>query len=288
MRVRTTHCSEFVEHVTHSEPIQVFCQEAVYWKRLVHPHIVPFLGVDPQRPACIVSAWMDHGDVMTYISRYPSADRRQLVLDMAHGLEYMHKGNLIHGDIKSGNLLVDGSGRARLSDFGLATTALSTTSIALTAGSSANWGTVLYMAPELLDLSVKSKTLTKESDVYAFGMTAWEIFEGTQPFPDIQNIYEVLHNVVQGKRPSRPVRAEELGLDSFIWATAIESCWETEPSRRPQISEVIEWLVCYKIAREVVPRVLDGGLSDADRDMLNKLQATGESRHYAYLLLAKD
>ncbi|EIN04829.1 kinase-like protein, partial [Punctularia strigosozonata HHB-11173 SS5] len=100
--------------------MKVFCREAVVWKRLNHPHIVPFIGIDPSYHACIVSEWMEHGDVMSYLESHPRANRVQLITDIARGLEYMHASGLVHGDLKSRNVLVDSLGHARLSDFGLA------------------------------------------------------------------------------------------------------------------------------------------------------------------------
>jgi len=56
----------------------MFYQEAVIWKRLEHPNIVPFLGitsVPPQR----ISAWMPNGNLTEYVKQHPSADRLGLV-----------------------------------------------------------------------------------------------------------------------------------------------------------------------------------------------------------------
>ncbi|EIN07824.1 kinase-like protein, partial [Punctularia strigosozonata HHB-11173 SS5] len=181
-----------------------FCKEAIVWKRLDHPNVVPFLGVAPGYQACIVSEWMDHGDVMSYLKQHPRADRVELITGIASGLEYMHASGIVHGDLKGRNVLVDRSGHARLGDFGLSTTVLGTASLAATAGSSANWGSFRYMAPELNDSTTNNKILTLKSDVYAFGMTTWEIFDGRQPFHDITSIFVVLREVLDGRRPSRP------------------------------------------------------------------------------------
>ncbi|EIN03611.1 hypothetical protein PUNSTDRAFT_26479, partial [Punctularia strigosozonata HHB-11173 SS5] len=71
-----------------------------------------------------------------------------------------------------------------------------------------------------------------KSDVYAFGMTAWEIFDGRIPFHEITNVYIVLREVLDGKRPLRPTHARDLGLDDYIWEVAIDSCWAADPLRR--------------------------------------------------------
>ncbi|EIN03644.1 kinase-like protein, partial [Punctularia strigosozonata HHB-11173 SS5] len=274
--------------------LHVFCREAVVWKRLNHPHIVPFIGIDPSNQACIVSEWMEHGDVMSYIESHPRANRVQLITDIARGLEYMHASGVVHGDLKSRNVLVDSLGYARLSDFGLATTVLGTTSLAPTAGPSANWGSFHYMPPELFDPMVQDKRLTWKSDVYAFGMTAWEvsasstslnhvnrsdlqIFDGRHPFFHVANMFLVIREVLDGVRPTRPLHA---GLDDFIWSNAISSCWVANPSERPRISEVLNRLQWYETARRLIAKLLDEGLAEVDRQGLDEMLSTGWPRHH--------
>ncbi|EIN07822.1 kinase-like protein, partial [Punctularia strigosozonata HHB-11173 SS5] len=226
----------------------------------------------------IVSEWMEHGDVMSYLENYPRANRVELITDVARGLEYMHASGLVHGDLKSRNVLVDSLGYARLSDFGLATTVLGTATLAPTAGSSANWGSFRYMAPELSDIEEKGKTLTWKSDVYAFGMTAWEIFAERHPFYNIPHELVVLLKVRDGKRPERPLHARALGLDDFIWSNVISSCWVARPSERPRILEVLNRLQWYKTARRLIAKLLDEGLAEVDRQVLDEMLSTGWPR----------
>ncbi|EIN09124.1 kinase-like protein, partial [Punctularia strigosozonata HHB-11173 SS5] len=177
-----------------------FCREAVFWKQLAHPNIVPFLGVSQSHNLCIVSEWMAFGDVITYLQKFPRANRRQLVTDVACGLEYMHASAMIHGDIKGRNILVDGSRRARLGDFGLARTVLGPKSF--TPSISRSGGTMRYMAPELAENSNPGQP-TRETDVYAFAMASWEIFCGEQIFPHLPE-WTVFARVLSGERPLRP------------------------------------------------------------------------------------
>jgi serine/threonine protein kinase len=102
----------------------------------------------------------------------------------------MHSLDVVHGDLKTvrvqralftsswshrspqENVLVDSQGRARLTDFGLATILIATATMA-TAGR----GTIRYMAPELLDYEEFNSTgqPTKKSDVYALAITVWRV-----------------------------------------------------------------------------------------------------------------
>ena len=68
--------ASFVRH--HRRNQQVFCQEAVMWRYLTHPNIVPLLGVSIV-PFQLISKWMPGGDLPGYIQKNPSADRLELV-----------------------------------------------------------------------------------------------------------------------------------------------------------------------------------------------------------------
>ena len=86
------------------------------WKRLVHPNIVPLLGVTTSPRLQLISEWMSGGDLLAYIKAHPDADRLGLVgvlfvdstyanpcyqlSDVANGLHYLHLSNVIHGDLK--------------------------------------------------------------------------------------------------------------------------------------------------------------------------------------------
>jgi len=94
----------------------MLCQEALVWKRLTHPNVVPFIGVT-FNPLQIVSAWMPGEDLITHIKLKPDANRIGLVspsrllprnaissflqlVDVANGLHYLHLHDVIHGDLK--------------------------------------------------------------------------------------------------------------------------------------------------------------------------------------------
>ena len=62
----------------HQRSAQVFCQEAIMWKHLIHPNIVPLLGV-AITPFQLISNWMPGGDLPGYIDKNPNTDRLKLV-----------------------------------------------------------------------------------------------------------------------------------------------------------------------------------------------------------------
>jgi serine/threonine protein kinase len=183
---------------------QAFHNEAVMWKFLKHEHIVPFIGVSPLFPVCLISEWMPHGSVSSFLRTHPCADRIRFVRiwprkyrslltepqlrEIVSGLKYMHSMDVIHGDLKAvsyrvlfrgaialkirqSNILVDAEHHVRLTDFGLSTILFGTGSLTNT-GSPA--GTVRWMAPERLRDSEDSHPSVR-SDIYALGMVIYEV-----------------------------------------------------------------------------------------------------------------
>uniref|UniRef100_A0A453FFG0 Protein kinase domain-containing protein n=1 Tax=Aegilops tauschii subsp. strangulata TaxID=200361 RepID=A0A453FFG0_AEGTS len=103
--------------------------------------------------------------------------RVQIALDAARGLEYIHehtKDHYVHRDIKSSNILLDGSFRAKISDFGLAK--LGVRSNDAEASVTKVVGTFGYLAPEYL----RDGLATAKCDVYAFGVVLFELISGKE------------------------------------------------------------------------------------------------------------
>jgi serine/threonine protein kinase len=95
-------------------------------------------------------------------------DRRlSFALDSCIGMVYLHHLNIIHRDMKSGNLFVDRNWRVAVGDFGLSVTTREF-------HGSGPIGTVGYIAPEL----IQGNEANFASDVFSYGMTLWEIFTG--------------------------------------------------------------------------------------------------------------
>lgn len=99
------------------------------------------------------------------------SDLLSIAVDVASGLEFMHSKGYIHFDIKPDNILVSKEGDkfiAKIGDFGEAKKKPVTMTKAP--------GTIVYMAPELADLS---KPPTEKVDIYSFGILLYNIFSST-------------------------------------------------------------------------------------------------------------
>ncbi|KAJ7895957.1 kinase-like domain-containing protein [Mycena olivaceomarginata] len=148
-----------------------------------------------------------------------------LITDVAMGLEYLHRNNVVHGDLKTVNILVTPSGRACIADFGLASI-VDELSLKMTFSSrSGRAGTVRYQAPELL---MNERSTHFGSDVYAFACVCYEILTGKVPFYEIPNEMAVAIKVTNGARPSKP----QVIFPEYLWLL-IADCWRQKADERP-------------------------------------------------------
>ncbi|KAJ6573451.1 kinase-like domain-containing protein [Mycena vulgaris] len=178
--------------------LKEFYREAPIWRQLSHPNLLPFFGVyyleETRTRLCLVSPWMEKGNIARYLRDNPTANRLTSVVDIALGLEYLHSMNVVHEDLKAINVLTAPSGRAILADFGLSSVAGS--KILLLSNSSVkNGGTVRWQAPELF---MSGEQNSFASDVYAFSCVCYEIFTGRVPFQELTNDMAVMFQVMGG------------------------------------------------------------------------------------------
>jgi serine/threonine protein kinase len=157
-------------------------REAQLAARFRHDHVVTVYAV-VDRPDSLPYLVMEYvpGPTLKALLRQPGglapAEAARLAAEVADGLAAAHAAGLIHRDIKPSNVLMDSAtGRARLSDFGLARLAAD---LADLTRSSALVGTPEYMSPE----QVQCRTdLDGRTDVYSLGVTLYEALTGEAPF----------------------------------------------------------------------------------------------------------
>ncbi|KAJ7328342.1 kinase-like domain-containing protein [Mycena albidolilacea] len=224
---------------------QSLLQEVLTWVHLKHIYVLPFFGLDEKSfegyPPCIVTPYMRNGTMNGFVKNRNGTlpDRRvdQLLFETAQGLAYLHVQNIVHGDLRGGNVLIDDGEHAQLADFGLAIV----TDATLGTTSTTQAGSFRWMAPELYDPRLESKKRTKASDVYAFACLCIEIYTGEQPFPSIQPDVAVLFQTLEQKRPPRPSNSgppdRTRAMSDWLWAT-VEACWAHKPSDRPDMDQV--------------------------------------------------
>jgi hypothetical protein len=161
----------------------------------------------------------DLASLMRRIGRLPPDKALEIARQMCAGLAAAHEHGIIHRDLKPANIMLDGRGRVRITDFGLA-------GIAAELGAAdALAGTPAYMSPE----QFAGGELTPKSDLYSLGLVLYEIFTGKRPF-DATTSQEMarLRDKSAPTAPSQIVK----DLDPLI-ERVILRCLEKNPAKRP-------------------------------------------------------
>ncbi|KAJ6551302.1 kinase-like domain-containing protein [Mycena capillaripes] len=237
--------------------LKQFGREAVIWRQLCHPNVLPFFGLyrlELESRLCLVSPWMENGNIMKFVAKKnPSnTERLSLILDVALGLQYLHEKEVVHGDLKGLNILVTPSGRACIADFGISSIATAMT-LQFTSITHAQGGTPRYQAPELL-LNESENHLG--SDVYAFGCVGYEILTGTVPFHGLKDMAVIYEVAVKGKQPTRPNSWSGTPTLDSLWEL-VQHCWESKAEMRPTAPQIVERLVSPSIGATTTSSTTD-------------------------------
>ncbi len=163
-----------------SDPSNLHLALAQEFKTLAslrHPNIVSVLdyGFDNQRQPYFTMEHVSGARTIVEAAEGKSTvEKVALLAQVLQALLYLHRRNILHRDLKPGNLLVTGDGKVKVLDFGLSLVSRQT--VADLTETTA--GTIAYMAPELL----QGRRAHRGSDLYAVGMIGYEMFAGHFPY----------------------------------------------------------------------------------------------------------
>ena len=147
----------------------------------------------------------DLASLLRRIGRLPEDKGLELARELCAGIAAAHERGVLHRDLKSANVMLDGNGDVRITDFGLAEMTGSTDQIRA--------GTPAYMAPEQL----AGQPATTQSDLYALGLLLYEIFTGRRAFTGT-TIDDLVRQQQQfdtaGTRPSAIVKDLDPAIDA--------------------------------------------------------------------------
>ncbi len=192
--------------------VERFRREARSVAALSHPNIVTVIdrGAHEGRQF-IVFEYVDGENLKRLIERrgqVPVALALELASQVALGLSFAHQQGLVHRDVKPQNVLLNGDGRAKVTDFGIAR------SLDVQHGMTQT-GTVLgtsdYIAPE----QAQGQHVDDHSDVYSLGVVLYELLTGEVPFPGENFVAVAMRHInepppsVRAKRPDVPERVDE-------------------------------------------------------------------------------
>ncbi|KAJ7781785.1 kinase-like domain-containing protein [Mycena maculata] len=217
-----------------------FCREALVWRELQHPNILPFIGIDRESfssSLCMVSPWMEHGTILDHLKQHGRENVDKLLFEIAQGLQYLHSLNIVHGDLRGANILINDDWSACLADFGLSGFSNASSSMR----TSTRAGSLRWMAPELIDPDRFGYKFarTPASDVYAFGCVCVELYTGRPPFSELSEATALLR-IVKGERAGRP--SGPPAMSDVLWER-VTKYWAENPATRPSTEVVVQDMV---------------------------------------------
>ena len=207
-----------LSRVTDAADLARFSSEVRLARQISHPNVCRVFDlaeVDGQSFLCM--EYIDGEDLaalLRRIGRLPVDKAFEIACQLAAGLAALHDAGLLHRDLKPANIMIDGRGRARITDFGVAV-------LADDPGGRLAVGTPAYMSPEQ---RIRGEA-TLQSDLYSLGLVLYEMFTGRPAFPP--------GSPGESGRPTRPVRPSSLVEIDPQTEALILRCLETDPHRRP-------------------------------------------------------
>ena len=199
------------QYTDDEEYVERFRREARAVASLSHPNIATVIDRgEHEGRQFIVFEYVDGGSLKQLIERRgaaPVATALELAMQIARGLSFAHQQGLIHRDVKPQNVLMNGDGQAKVTDFGIAR------SLDVKQGMTQT-GTVLgtsdYIAPE----QAQGQRVDEHTDVYSLGVVLYEMLLNEVPFPGESFVAIAMRHIneeppsIREKRPDVPLRVE--------------------------------------------------------------------------------
>ncbi|XVF26974.1 hypothetical protein REPUB_Repub14bG0066500 [Reevesia pubescens] len=252
---------------------QEFLAEVEMLIRLHHRNLVKLIGICTEdNIRCLVYELVPNGSLESHLHGVDKGTdpldwsaRMKIALGAARGLAYLHEDSsprVIHRDFKSSNILLEHDFTPKVSDFGLARTALDEGNKCI---STHVMGTFGYLAPEY----AMTGHLLVKSDVYSYGVVLLELLTGRKPVdlsqpPGQENLVAWARPLLTAKEGLEtvidPAIKSDISFDSIAKVAAIASmCVQPEVSHRPFMGEVVQALklVCneFEEKKEVESKV---------------------------------
>ncbi|KAG2121969.1 kinase-like domain-containing protein [Suillus clintonianus] len=198
----------FFDNEEAEEATQLLLQEVRIYYTCSHVNLASFDGIcyenmREKRIPCLIMSFYKNGSIMEYMRNNLGAVRMDLLRQVFAGLTYLHSRNVVHGNLKPTNILIDDGDNALLVNFGLTPMPCVMETLERTAETALSWVRCRYfkLAPELL---LTPPTRTLPSDVWPAGMVGLQILSGNIPYME-HNIKDGLTGALMAKEilPSR-------------------------------------------------------------------------------------
>ena len=223
-----------------SEPgvVDAFLRERETLRRITSPNVIEVHDIVAENGTLgLVMDYVDGGDLDDLIRSRGALEPARLAslgADIAAGVEAVHAADVVHGDIKPANILIDPSTTPetpRIADFGIARICDSTAATR----TAAVMGTLVYMAPEASAGVPPSPT----KDIYALGIVLYQLACGVPPFVGNPADLVKMHSQMAPGRPT--------GIPDQLW-DLISGMLDKDPARRPSILDVYQTLASLTTA----------------------------------------
>ncbi len=174
----TVAIKELRAEISTPELVERFLREGEALRRLNHPNIVKVLATaNAEKQHFIVMEYVEGGSLADLLAKEPRLPVERVVeigLELSDALSRAHHLNILHRDLKPGNILMAADGTPRLTDFGLARVGW----LPGVTESGSILGTIHYLSPEALE----NRAIDEHSDIWSFGIVLFEMFSGRRPF----------------------------------------------------------------------------------------------------------
>ncbi|XP_062336553.1 receptor-interacting serine/threonine-protein kinase 2-like isoform X2 [Osmerus eperlanus] len=196
---------------------------------------------------CIVTEYMINGSLDQLLhekSLYPLLAwplRLQILYEIALGVNFLHNMTppLLHHDLKTQNILLDGEFHVKIADFGLSK--WRQLSISKCSGSKPPemGGTVIYMPPESYEPS-RSRRADVKHDMYSYAIIMWEVLSRRIPFEEATNPMQIMFSVLRGSRPDTGLDYLPGDIPSRDTLINLLTCgWSANPDERPSFLQCL-------------------------------------------------
>ena len=232
--------------IADADEVERFMREAKSASTLSHPNIVTIYEVGEQEHNFYIAMQLIEGtNLQAYQEASPLQPRQALIIvrDIARALHQAHGHGIIHRDVKPSNIMIDAQGKPYLMDFGLAKDMRSEYTLTR---SGEVVGTLIYMAPELLDGYPPSPL----QDIYSLGVILYELLTGHRLIEGISSV-EIMAKIVNVEPTLRKLKPKIASDAETICLKALEKL----PARRYQSAKAFaDDIDCFLECRPITAR----------------------------------
>ena len=190
-------------------------------------HLIEAIHVPERDTAYIVIEYADCQTLsraMNQEYRFKPSEIRAIFAQIALGVQYLHRHDIVHQDLKPSNVLMKSNGQVMISDFGIGHSFQSAAMVV---------GTPSYQAPEVIDEGFADEEDDPgKEDIWSLGVTLFELVFGDLPYGG-NNLFEIVRTIVTTPLEKPP------GVDNSLWEL-IQGMLTVDPGQRFSISEVCE------------------------------------------------